>query len=151
MDVWLIPVGPVVAKVSATVFGPGLELRRAIAERALARLVAAFGPADAVWPTGSPTAPGTPSGSPYSDLESAATPDAGRAASRAARLRWESNPGWPGEVTAVGCTRDGAVVVYRLFTDARAATPAFAVARGRGTGARRHGGARVARVRSGTR
>lgn len=53
MDVWLIPVGPVVAKVAATVFGAGLDQRRAIAERALARLMAAYGPVDDASPHGS--------------------------------------------------------------------------------------------------
>jgi hypothetical protein len=67
MDVWLIPVGPVVAKVAVTVFGPGLDLRRAIAERALARLEAAYGPADAGMPSGSPGA--SPIASSTSDIE----------------------------------------------------------------------------------
>jgi hypothetical protein len=57
MDVWLIPAGPVVAKVAATVFGPGLEMRRTIAERALARLETAFGPAAAAAPAPSDPAP----------------------------------------------------------------------------------------------
>lgn len=64
MDVWLIPVGPVVAKVAATVFGPALDQRRAIAERALVRLEAAYGPADVAATSGAPRP--SPAGSPTS-------------------------------------------------------------------------------------
>jgi hypothetical protein len=127
MDVWLIPVGDVVAKVSATVFGSGLGIRRTIAERALSRLEAGFGPADAVWPTGSlaPGAPGGSSGPTYSDLD---------ALQRLTQLVLGLGLrdcdgvalGMAGEMAAMGCSRDGAVVVYRLFSDATARDAALA-------------------------
>jgi hypothetical protein len=81
MDVWLIPVGPVVAKVAATLFGTGLDQRLAIAERALARLEGAYGPADpgvppdspGTSPIASPTEPDPPTlgeipGRPFAEL-----------------------------------------------------------------------------------
>lgn len=124
MDVWLIPVGPVVAKVSATVFGPGLEMRRAIAERALERLEAAYGPADAVWPSASP---GSPSDPEYSDLE--ALQRLTQAVLRTGARGCDDEgvePSLPGEVVAVSCERDGVVVVYRQFTDAATRDAAYA-------------------------
>jgi hypothetical protein len=124
MDVWLIPVGPVVAKLSATVFGPGLALRRALAERALERLVAGYGPADAVWPTGS-AAPGDPPDASYSDLESLR-----RLTEIVLRVGLRDCEGiavgLAGEVAATSCTRDGAVVVYRMFSDVAARDAAVA-------------------------
>ncbi len=124
MDVWLFPVGPVVAKVSATVFGPGREMRRALAERALGRLVTAYGPADAVWPTGS-AAPGDPSDASYSDLESLR-----RLTELVLRVGLRdcegAAVGLAGEVAATSFTRDGAVVVYRMFTDTPARDAAVA-------------------------
>ncbi|MET0771764.1 MAG: hypothetical protein ABWZ82_01660 [Candidatus Limnocylindrales bacterium] len=124
MDVWLIPVGPVVAKVSATVFGPGLVLRRAIAERALARLEAGFGPADAVWPTGTPQITSDPS---YSDIEAIQRlmPAVLRTGARGCDGE-VLEPRMPGEVAAVSCDRDNAIVVYRQFTDADARDDAYA-------------------------
>jgi hypothetical protein len=68
MDVWLIPVGPVVAKVAATVFGPGLDGRRLVAERALDRIEAAFGPAATSAASDAPN--GQPGTSPTADLGS---------------------------------------------------------------------------------
>jgi hypothetical protein len=122
MDVWLIPVGPVVAKVSATLFGPGLELRRVIAERALARLEAAFGPADALWPSGSP---GLPSPAPSSALEAIQ-----RLVQQVLLVGLRGcvgiDPGLAGEITALSCARDGATIVYRLFTDAETRDAALA-------------------------
>jgi hypothetical protein len=63
MDVWLVPVGPVAAKVAVTVFGPGLDRRRAIAEEALARLETQYGPATAEWPEPAPGASPSPGAS----------------------------------------------------------------------------------------
>lgn len=122
-DVWLIPVGPVVAKVAATVFGPALTDRRAIAQRALARLEAAYGPADAPSPSGSP---GTAATSPASDIElvQALVQAVLRTGARGCE-----DPGLslPGEVVAMSCTTGDVVVVYRQFTDAAARDAAYAM------------------------
>lgn len=121
MDVWLIPVGPVVAKVAATVFGPGLELRRSIAERALGRLVTAHGPADAVWPTGS----AAPSASAVSELR--IVERLGQQVLRTGQRGCEGiDPGLAGEVTALSCARGDAVIVYRAFVDTAARDAAYA-------------------------
>lgn len=122
MDVWLIPVGPVVAKVAATVFGPALTDRGAIAQRALARLEAVYGPADAVSPSGSP---GAPSASPASDIEllQALVQAVLRTGARGCD---DPGPSLPGEVVAMSCTKGDVVVVYRQFADDAARDAAFA-------------------------
>lgn len=125
MDVWLIPVGPVVAKVAVTVFGPGLEMRRTIAERALARLEAVYGPADAALasPDGSP--PGSPGASTVSDIEH--LQGLVQAVLRTgARGCEDAGPSLPGEVVAMSCDTGDVVVVYRRFADAPARDAAFA-------------------------
>lgn len=125
MDVWLIPVGRVVAKVSATLFGSGLELRRAIAERALARLEAAFGPAHGTpaSPEGSP--PGSPGASAMSDIEH--LQGLVQAILRTgARGCEDAGPSLPGEVVAMSCDKGDIVVVYRRFTDDAARDAAYA-------------------------
>ena len=123
MDVWLIPVGPVVAKVAATVFGPALSDRRAIAERALVRLEAAYGPADAVSPSGSP---GVAPASPASDIElvQALVQAVLRTGARDCE---DPGASLPGEVVAVSCTTGDVVVVYRQFADAAARDVAYAM------------------------
>ncbi len=124
MDVWLIPVGPVVAKVAATVFGPALADRRDIAERALGRLEAAYGPA-AVSPTGSP---GAPSASPASDIELVQA--LARAVLRTGARGCDGDdpgPSLPGEVVAMSCTTGEVVVVYRQFTGAATRDAAYAL------------------------
>jgi hypothetical protein len=124
MDVWLIPVGPVVAKVAATVFGPGVGMRRAVAERALARLEAAYGPADATWP---PVRPHDPSVSGASDLELLQGLMQAVLLTGARGCEGDAlGPSLPGEVVALSCERDGVVVVYRQFADAMARDAAFA-------------------------
>lgn len=136
MDVWLVPVGPVVAKVAVTVFGPGLDERRIIAERALARLEAAYGPADgalrspegslAVPPGASPDASAvSPSASAVSDIER--LQGLVQAVLRTgARGCGDAGPSLPGEVVAMSCTKGDIVVVYRQFTDDAARDAAFA-------------------------
>jgi len=123
MDVWLIPVGPVMAKVAATVFGPALADRKAIAQRALARLEAAYGPAEAGASVGSPDAsPGTSSPSDIELLQAMAPAVLGLRLDDCAG----SDPNLPGEVTAMGCSIGDAAVVYRLFRDAASRDAAFA-------------------------
>jgi len=123
MDVWLIPVGPVVAKVAVTVFGPGLADRRAIAQRALARLQAAYGPVDVPSPSGSP---GIAAASPASDLELVQA--LAQAVLRTGARGCDSPaPSLPGEVVAMSCTTGDVVVVYRQFTDAAARDAAYAM------------------------
>jgi hypothetical protein len=120
MDVWLIPVGPVVAKVSVTAFGPGLDDRRGIAERALARVEDAFGRATARWPGASPGVP-EPRASDAAAaglLELAPTDRVGGCGS--------VEIGLAGEVAALGCTLAGSPVTYRLFLDAATRDAALA-------------------------
>ena len=123
MDVWLIPVGPVIAKVAATVFGPALEGRRGFAERALERLEAAYGPATATSPWSSPGA--SPDASSTSDIRIVE-----RLVQRVLRTGQRGceslEPGLPGEVTALSCARGEAIVVYRAFSDLAARDAAFA-------------------------
>jgi hypothetical protein len=75
-----------------------------------------------VWPSSSPAAPTDPA---VSDLELIQ-----RLMPQVLRLGLRDcegiDPGMAGEVTALSCTRDDALVVYRLFTDAEARDGAFA-------------------------
>jgi hypothetical protein len=123
MDVWLVPVGPVVAKVSATLFGSGLDLRRTMAERALARLESAYGPVSAVWPSGSPGP--SPVGSSGSDLELFQRLVQAVLRTGARGCDGDIPASLPGEVVAMTCTDGDVVVVYRAFTDAAVRDAAY--------------------------